>query len=777
MATYDNSGVSIYPRDAIDPAKKDKEWCVQYAKAAYYDFTSFPAGVAFYQSAARYEEIKLYALGMQPNTKYKKLLGIDELTDETWLNIDWSISHVLGTIRDIAISRMCQQEYGIVATPIDADAKTKLNDFIAKMKAKILTRQLAMQANPELAQHPSLTPESGEPMDMEELDIRMNFGEAFVRSKDAEEMIQLGMSWNDIMNFRRKQFEALFDWGVGGYKEWLEDGKPKFRCANWEAVGMNYCRKNNFEDMHHVYEVIDVDLVDLAMIRDEKGNLMFDDDTLDALAKTVAGKWGNPTQPGTTSTFFKGYDRFKCKVLDLRFFSYNNLVYSNRSNNKGNPVFGEAPYYRSNSQSDKYVTKRAQVVYEVKWIIGTDFAYDWGLMKDQPRSMDPRKKLMTALGYRFFAPNFYEMRCKSMMDRLIPLVDDYQMNVYRLRNIRARMVPDGWWIDLDGLENVALEAGGKKKTPKELLQMFMDTGILVGRSKDIMGDNVNYKPMLPMQNANFNNLAAISTEMIGQVQQMKAMVGLNDATDASTPNPKMLNGVANMMSDNTNNALFPMQFAEKYLFEKLAGDVYIRMQQAIDRGDVAGYVPALNSNTLKYVSMAQGAQLDECGIVLESKPNEDQKQFLIANMQQDVANGFIDSSDVFMVVNTNNLKAAQMLLAYKSSQGKKQAQQNQMALGQQQLQGNSQQAAQGAQFRMQELQLQHQAKMEEIALQGQNQLKIEQLKAGVQSDIATQNNQAKIAGHAINSLPEGALMPQNEPNPNQEQGIPEEAMQ
>jgi hypothetical protein len=123
------------------------------------------------------------------------------------------------------------------------------------------------------------------------------------------------------------------------------------------------------------------------------------------------------------------------------------------------------------------------------------------------------------------------------------------------------------------------------------------------------------------------------------------------------------------------------------------------------------------------------------------------------------------------------LKAAQMLLAYKTDKGKKQAQQNQMAVGQQTLQGNAQQAAQANQFKLQQMQLEHEQKMAEIGLTGQNALDVAKLKAGSSEGIATQNNMAKVAGHTINAMPESSFAPDNQPNPNQEQGVPEEEMQ
>lgn len=768
--------MNAYPRDSVPPEKKDKYWGMGHAKATYYDYCNFPSGTCFYQSAQKYEENMLYALGMQPVTKYRKLFGVDDQTNDTWLNLDWSISHVAGTIIDIAISRMCQQEYGIVATPIDEDTKTELDKYISAVKAKILVRDMAAQASPELATHPALHPEANEPEDMEELEMRVQYGESFVRSKDAEEAIQLAFYRNEEKMFRRRLFQDLFYFGITGYDEWLEDGMPKFRNVNRECVITNYCRWADFRDLHHAGEVIDVDLVDLALVKNDDGTLMFTDEQLEQMATDLAGKFGNPLVVGQSSSFFKGYDRFKCKVFKVRWLSYNNYVYSDRKNSKGNPVFGEAPSHKINSTSEKYVTKRIQVAYEVKWIVGTDYAYDFKLMKDMPRSKDPKKKAMTSLGYRFIAPNFYEMRAKSMMDRLIPIIDQYQMNVYRCQNIKTRMVANGWWVDLDALENVSLSAGGEKMKPMDLLQMFFDTGVLVGRSKDIMGDNVNYKPVMPIQNSIFNDLVAVGQDMMQQVQQMKSIVGLNDVTDSSTPNPKMLNGVANMMDQGTNNSLYPMQFAERWLMEKLAGDVYLRMQQAVQRGDVSGYIPALNSNTLKYIKLTTESLVD-CGIMLEEKPTDDQKQFLVSNMQQNIAAGTLDLSDAVMIVNTNNLKAAEMKLAYKVKKNKAQMQKDAMANQQQTIQGQQQSAAQTAQAAIQLEQLQQKGKMDIENMRSQTQIKVEGMKLQSAEGIALQNNQAKVAGHVVNNMPEGAFAQQPEPSVGQESNIPEDAMQ
>lgn len=759
---------TTFPRDGIDPAKKDIEWGKTFAKAAFYTFQDFVPRTCFYNAADKYEENRLYAIGSMPINKYKKLMGVDEQTNLTYLNIDWSPINITGTIRDIIISKMCQQEYDIVCTPIDPLAKSDLEDYYNQLKAKIAVRQAMQQQNPQLAQHPILSSTPGEPMDDEELQMRIQFGEQFNRSKDAEQAIKLGMYENGEKVFRRGVFEDLFDNGVAGYKEWLgDDGKPRFRKCMCDAVMTNFCRWADFRDLRYAGEVVDVDLVDLAQVKNEDGSPRYTDEELERLAINVAGKWGNPTIIGRSTNFFKGFDSFKVKVFDLQFYSWNDLVWREGKDDKGNVMFKEDLYYKRNRPNR--TSKRIKVVYEIKWIVGTEYAYDFRLKKDSPRSSDPKKVAETKLDYHFFAYNFYEMRAKGMMERLIPLIDQYMMDVYKIQNIKLRYVNSGWWIDLDALESVALKQGGAAMTPEQLLQMFYDTGVLVGRSKDVMNDhNPNYKPIIPIQNTIANEIQAFAQDMMMLVGQMKAMVGLNDATDASTINPKTLNGATGAMNDNTNNALYPMQFAEKQIYEELANNVLQRTCQGIQKkGAISGYAPALNSNLLQFIQVSKDLPLREYGIMIEEKTTDDRKAMIIQGMQQDKMAGLIDDSDIIMILNTYNIKQAQQMLAYKVKKSKQDMQQNEQAKIQSTVQGQ-QQSAQQTQQNAQQLSAQdHQQKMDEINLTKQWDLKIKGMDVQAKAAMNTENNQVKVIGNAVNNLPEGALMP-----PQQQQGLP-----
>lgn len=749
MDGYDQTK-GIYPPHDINPKDKDIKWGMQYAKAAWSDWNYTVPRTCFYNAADKYEELRLYAQGKQPINKYKKMLAVDQQTDNTWLVVDWTVRPIIPKFRDIAISRLVQQEYNIVATPVDLQAKGELDKYYADMKAKIAVRKLLEQQNPELANHPMVQPQGGDPMDFEELEMRIEFGEQFNRSMDAEKAIQLMFYENDIKILRRRWFESFFDCGPSGYKAYLDqNGRPRCRDINPEAVITNYCRFPDFRDLIHAGEIIDVSLIDLATMKNENGQPYFNQEQIEEMRNSVAGKWSNPAMVGRSTNYFKSYDRQSVKVLDLQFFSYNELNFERNVNRRGNTMFNEVDWDRRNNKKDKYLRKKIKVVYEIKWIVGTDYAYDFRLKKDMKRSVNPEKMAETRLDYRFFAPNFYEMRTLSMMERLMPLGDEYMMTIYRIQNFINRMVPNGWWIDLDALENVALNKGGENMKPVDLLQMFYETGVLVGRSKDVMGDNVNYKPIIPIDNNAYNQLKALYEHLQIIVTQMQSIIGLNELTDGSTPNPKTLNGVASIAVESTNNSLFPLQFGERYLLESLANDMLLLMQIAVKKGNVDGFAKALNSNTLQFIKVSDELSMRDYGIMLDERPSDDQKQLLLMQLQQDQAQGLLDTADALYIMNIYNVKQAQQMLAYKVRKNREAAEKAKQAINQQTIEGQQQSAMMAEQAKQQTLQLEWQLKTQYMEREKQLDAMIKQQEFELKHGMNSENNQTKLMATQI----------------------------
>lgn len=691
-----------YPNNDIDPAKKDADWCMAYAKAAYYDFNfNYPKGV-FSSNGGQYQKNRLYALGKQPVAQYQKWMGVDMNTKNTWLVVDWSIRSIISGYRDKVISKLMEQDYSIVATPVDALAKDEMDEFYNDLKSRLVLRQVMLQKNPELASHPLISLQSGEPLDLEELQMRVTMGEQFNRSKDAELAIELGMYENNYSTFRKEIYEDLFDFGVAGYHEWLgDDNKAKFRRVNPENVVVSYSENAYFRDICHAGEVVPVPLIDLACLTDDDGNALFTEKELEEFASSLIGKYSNPMGLATGSQqWLRPYDKFKCNVLKIYFYTYNDNSYRSTVDAEGNIDFRKADYGRG-KKSDKYTRKRIKYVYKCSWIVGTDKCYDWGMCYDQKRSSDLSKKAETSLPMKFISSNFYQMVSQSFMSKLIPYEDEYQLLKLKIQNFNNRAVPSGWWIDLDALENVALNKGGKNMESKELIKMFMETGLLVGRSVDAAGNprSPNWKPIIPIENTAASEVVMFYQQIEQIVASIEKIIGFNEITSGN-PNPKTLVPGYDLANQSTNNALYPLAFAESILTETLAGDVLCRMKQGIKRGQVTGYAPykgALGVNTLQFISIDKGIGERDYGIELQKKSTEQEKAWIMQQIQQDIANQLLDTSDAILIIETHNAKQAMQILSFKVKKAKEQIQNNQMQLQAQAQQGNQAAAAQAAQ--------------------------------------------------------------------------------
>lgn len=742
-----SGGQYPYPDNNIPASKKGMAWCMQFAKAAYYDFSFiYPKGM-FANNGGEYEKNKMYALGKQPVTTYKKLLGIDSKTDQTWLSVDWTIRPIVSTYRDKAISKLMKEDYQFICTPVDILAKSEQDEYYTKMKAKLAVRQIAMQQNPQLAQHPALTLQKGEPEDLEELEMRFQMGEQLNRSKDAELAIELGMYENDYKNNRRRFFEDLFDVGVAGCKDYLgDDNKAKFRVSNPAAVVMSYSNNGFFDNPVYVGEVTDVSLIDLATVKGEDGNALFTDEDLQMFAGSIAGKFGNPNAIGVNTGILKPTDKFKCRVLDIEFLTYNEETYTDRKDENGNPVFKKEESGRGSKDNPRYKRKTIQYVYKCKWIVGTDKCYDWGMAYDQPRAADVKKKAKTRLSYTFCAYNFYEMKAQSFMSKLIPYLDDYQLTMLKIQNFKNRAVPSGWWIDLDALENVALNKGGKNMQPKELLQMFFETGVLVGRSvkDDGTPQSPNWKPVIPIENTAASELAMFFQDAVNTIQAIERITGFNDAT-LGNANPKTLVPGYELANQSTTDALYPMAFAEEYISTKLAGNVLCRMQQGIKKGDITGYAPALGTNTIRAIKLDANIADRDYGIQIEKRTSEDQKAWLLQQMNADIVSGYLDSSDAVTLVNTHNAKQAQMIWAYKVKKAKEEMNQQKMAEIQTQNQGAQQAAIIAQQGAVQQQQMQMQFELAKKQMELNAELEAKRITAESNERMKLMDSQTKLA--------------------------------
>ena len=762
---------STYPSASIDPRLKDFKYILQYVKAAWNESMGLMPGMLYF-GQNRYAEIRSYGLGKQSNSKYKKILGVDEIQDNSWLNVSWEIPPFLNKYRDIGISLLLKRMFDVQAYAVDPLARSEEDLYFNQMKVKIMMREAAKKANSPLADSPLLKPADGEPVDLEQLKIQQQFGYKHVMAMEAEEAIQLIQQQNNIDEIRKRVCENLYDYGIGGYTTYIDDnGLVKFRELVPKNLILSRCTKNDFSDLVHWGEVIEVRLPDLAPF--------FTKEQMDDICTNVAGKWGNPKTfvPIAGGGYNRGWNRFKVMVLDFKFLTWNDLVFKEEIDNRGNKRFGKTSYLnkkfinpKQEIESDieseekqsiadsyneplsetqdfpnqgeatpKYKSVTQEVVYKTKWIVGTDYMYDYGMSENQVRKKS--SWWSTSLDIQLYAWNFDEMMFAGMTEKLIPFEDDICLTWYKLQNLSNKLIPYIITLDLNSLEGLNMGKGGKNLEPSEVVDFLFNNFVSLYRSTDLLSKNPNYKPVTIEQSGQMAAFNQLYQKLNSTIDLMRQVSGLNEATDASTVNAKNLNSTNDAMLESTNNALYPMMNADKQLIYKLCDSIISKVQISVKLGKVEGYKKALGDSTVKFLKINPDIALYELGIFIEEAPTKEERMALWQDVSIKESQGLLDISDKIMVMSCRNLKQAAMLLDYKVRKNTEAQQQQKMqeiqAQGQQQIQASTQ----IEQMKQQTAAMIHQFEMERINAQGTWTFRTEMAKK--QSDLNEAHVQAE----------------------------------
>jgi len=698
---------NTYPNQQIDPREKGYDWILQYCKAAWGDSRGYVPNNMLNFGQSKMNEIREYALGRQSTTKYKKLLNVDEQQDKTWLNIDWTPPSFLTKFREIAISKLVQSRYDINAFAVDPIAKSEEDNYFTEMKVKILMREAAQKAgNQELLNSPVLTPQPGEAQDLEQLKMEEQFGYKHVMSMEAEMAASLAMYQNKFEEKRKRTIENLFDFGMGGYTEYIdENGQVKLREINPENMVLSYCAKNDFSDLVHWGEVREVYVGDLAPY--------FTVEQMNQIVQSVAGRFGNPSNFMYGTDYSKYWNRFKVLVLDFECLSWNDYTYKEEVDNRGNVRFGKTKYqdaakvaqtkegiiekmgtipnmidFSMKGQAEPvFMPVTRKVVYKCKWLIQTDYMYDWGMSENQIRK--PSSWWDTKLNIQLYSWNFYKMRFAGITERLIPLEDKASLTWFKLQNMSNKLIPYLINIDLNALEGVDFGGGGSKMDPTKVMDFIFSNFVVPYRSTDLLSQNPNYKPVSIEASGQLAVFGQLYQELQNTLDMMRQVSGLNELTDGSTPNAKTLVPVANAAMESTNNALYLLSFADKQLIQDLADAIVSKVQIAVKLGKVEGYARALGDETVKFFKINPDISIHEFGIFIQDVPSDFERQQLIQELNIRDSQGLIEPEDKILVMSTKNLKMASMILAYRIKKRREKLQEFELQKIQEASQGNA----------------------------------------------------------------------------------------
>jgi len=725
-----------FPSHLIDSSQKDKKWIAQYLKAAWRDFSTYYPN-QLYNGRDKYHETKLYMLGKQSVTRYKKLFQPSQTAneDQSWININWDILPIIPKFRRIALATLLKSDYSISVDAIDPIAQDDKKEFYAKNAAALILKDEFQKQgiDPSLVQDPDV-----DAANLKELDMYMNYSYKHRMAIEMEQALELIFSQNKIAQQREKVIEDLVDIGISGYKDYVDaGGNIKTRYVSPSNLVMSYSIDPQFEDVQYLGEVIEITISELKEIAGSE----ITEAQYEIIAEKYQNKLGNPALlKNVNSNMNRNYDGFRIRVLDLEFYSTNQLILEERTNSKGNLVVGRAAKAKANRSDKKYSKTDYKVVYQGKWIIDSEIFFDCKLATNMKRSKSDLTN--TTLSYHVVAPQIYQMNTYSLGEQMKPIADQIQMAWYKLQNVMLRARPRGIMIELGALENVPLGRGGKALKPMEIIDLYNQTGNLVYRRLNEEGNASNYKPIEELDNGIGSEAVQYFNIITNNIQLLRDILGFNEITDGSTPDPRTLKGVAKYASESTNNSLDFIKRAERNLLERLAYSLTLRIQDAASNGTIDGFIRALGSSTVQFFKLDPNVSAYECGLVIQQKPTEAELEKLSRRIEQAIQAGQITLADAMMVENLENLKYAEVMLAYKISKNQEDAQKR--AMEQQQMNGQIQQqsAMAAAQAQQQTAQLEGQIKM--AVIQKEKELEAQMLAMKLQMEA--QIEQMKVEG-------------------------------
>ena len=726
-----NQNNNYFPSQTVsDIEKVSYEYGLKVAKAIeqeWFDASNYGQGG---YSAGRYSsnqnnfrKLRLYARGEQPIQKYKDELSING--DLSYLNLDWKPVPIIPKFVDIVVNGMSDRDYKIKAFSQDPYGVEKRTAYMESIMEDIQLKELKDFSLKELNVNTYKNDPKKLPSSKEELELQMQLTYKQASELANEQAIATIFEGSNYDLIKKRFYYDLAVLGIGAVKN-------NFTTA--EGVTVEYVDPQNlvysytdspyFDDIYYVGEVKHISINELA-----KQFPHLTDSDLQEIEKNKV------TSHGRGETY---RDKGTIRVLYFNYKTYSSHVHKVKQTRSGaekaiekddtfNPPEGVEDYFK--------VSKKVEVLYEGVCIVGSDKLLKWEMAKNMIRPKSDYSKVK--MNYSIVAPRMYEGRIESIVSRITGFADMIQLTHLKLQQVMSRMIPDGIYLDADGLAEIDL-GNGTNYNPQEALNMFFQTGSIIGRSLTQDGDPNRGK--VPIQEitsgSGGNKIQALIGNYNYYLQMIRDTTGLNEARDGSTPDKNALVGIQKLAAANSNTATRHILNAGMFLTTEIAEKLSLRISDVIEYSPTKdAFIQAIGAHNVAVLEELSNLHLYDFGIFLELAPDEEEKQMLENNIQVALAQKTIELEDAIDIRDIRNVKLANQLL--KLRRKKKEASDQAKADRNIQMQAaaNSRAAQQAAQADMQKQQVLVKSQAELEAVKSELETKKLMTEAQVKKDL------------------------------------------
>ena len=674
------------------------------------------AGNRFGSNWQNFHRLRLYARGEQSVQKYKDELSING--DLSYLNLDWKPVPILPKFVDIVVNGISNKLYKIKAyaqDPASTKAKTKYaENIIRDMMAKDLLDEIQAKLGANLY---NTTDPSSLPQSKEELEMRLQLDYKPAIEIAEEEVINQVLDRNKYNLTNKRVNYDLTVIGIGSTKtSWNPANGVVIDYVDPANLVYSYTEDPNFEDIYYVGEVKSISLEEL-----KKQFPYLSDKDLKEIEKYpgdsnyIRNYYGQDTNDNTVQVLYFEYKTYSNQVFKIK-KTENGLEKALEKDDSFNPP-----------ENDNFnrVSRSIEVLYSGAKILGFEKMLKWELAENMTRPFADTTKV--EMNYTICAPRMYKGKIESLVSRATTFADMIQLTHLKLQQVLSRMVPDGVFVDVDGLAEVDL-GNGTNYNAAEALNMYFQTGSIVGRSQSQDGGmNPGKVPIQELQTSNGNaKIQALIGTYQYYLQMIRDVTGLNEARDGSSPDVDALVGLQKMAAANSNTATRHIKDASLYLTLRTCENISLRINDSLEfpltRQSLIESISLFNVETLKEI---ENLNLHDFGIYLEMEPEEEDKAKFEQNVQIALQTGSIDLEDVIDLRQITNIDLANQSLKFKRKKKGEKDQANQQANIQAQAQANAQASEAAALAEVQKQQALAQTEIQ--VLQSKSQFEIQRM--------------------------------------------------
>ena len=650
-----------------------------------------------------FHRLRLYARGEQSIQKYKDELSING--DLSYLNLDWKPVPVIPKFVDIVVNGMSQRSYDIKAYAQDPESIMKRTAYAEALQRDMMQKDLINQIQQMTGLDVSKSQGKGLEMESEEdlqLHMQMDYKESIEVAE--EEVINNILAKNKYDLTRRRLNQDLTILGIAATKTCFNRSEGvTVDYVDPASLVYSYTEDPNFEDLYYVGEVKPISLAEL---KKQFPNLTPSE--LEEIQKY-------PGNQNYTRNWSGRYDDDTVQVLYFEYKTFTNQVFKIKQTASGlekalekQDTFIEAP----DGDNFKKAYRSIEVLYSGAKILGHEKMLRWQMAENMTRPFADTVKVN--MNYNIVAPRLYKGRIESIVSRITGFADMIQLTHLKLQQVMSRIVPDGVYMDIDGLAEVDL-GNGTNYNPAEALNMYFQTGSIVGRSMTQDGGmNPGKVPIQELATSNgMGKIQSLIQTYEYYLKMIRDVTGLNEARDGTLPDKQSLVGLQKLAAANSNVATRHVLQASLYLTLRTCENISLRVADALmfpmTKQSLMSSISRYNVGTLEELSRLN---MHDFGIFLELEPDEEQKQILEQNIQIALQAGQIDLEDAIDIREVANLKLANQMLKKRRKDKAARDQQAQQANMQAQAQSNAQLAEQTAMAEAQKQQILTEQKMQ-----------------------------------------------------------------